>query len=324
MSNEKCPITGLPAEKSPKTGDGETYTVTLAGISYKISDTALAELQGHTRMKAGTNKLKFRRFVYEKNIKGEKFPSISTEEINAICDSPMPSLKQRFDWFVEYFYALHNFEEEMLLWQNILTERGSTITCSSRKEISEFLLMSVEDKLVDKVGDTGSYIPTVKGAAFIEETKAQKSSSQEVFVAMWFDNEMNDYFENIKGEVEAATGLTLVRIDRQDFNRKIDDEIIANLRSCRLVIADFTAGNAGKNARGGVYYEAGFAHGLGKEVVFTVREDCLSEVHFDTRQFNHIVWKNVKGKPVDANKEDVSLAERIINRIRAMDNTAGV
>ncbi|MFZ4580841.1 MAG: hypothetical protein ACOYOB_20860, partial [Myxococcota bacterium] len=40
----------------------------------------------------------------------------------------------------------------------------------------------------------------------------------------------------------------------------------------------------------GVYYEAGFAQGLGKPVIWTVREDCLRDVHFDTRQFNHICW----------------------------------
>ena len=132
---------------------------------------------------------------------------------------------------------------------------------------------------------------------------------------------MNHYFDAIKNEVESTTGLKLIRIDKQDFNGKIDDEIIAKLRSCRLVIADFTAGNAGKEARGGVYYEAGFAHGLGKEVIFTVREDCLDRVHFDIRQFNHIVWKEVDKLLVDANASNkdkkVTLAERVINRIQA-------
>ena len=47
-------------------------------------------------------------------------------------------------------------------------------------------------------------------------------------------------------------------------------------------------------ARGGVYYEAGFAHGFGIEVIFTCREDALKHVHFDTRQYNHIVWETPK------------------------------
>ena len=27
------------------------------------------------------------------------------------------------------------------------------------------------------------------------------------------------------------------------------------------------------------------------DVIFTCREDALQNVHFDTRQYNHIVWK---------------------------------
>ena len=43
--------------------------------------------------------------------------------------------------------------------------------------------------------------------------------------------------------------------------------------------------------RGGVYYEAGFAHGMNIPVIFSCREDIIEDIHFDTRQYNHIVWK---------------------------------
>jgi hypothetical protein len=58
------------------------------------------------------------------------------------------------------------------------------------------------------------------------------------------------------------------------------------------LVADFTQGESG--ARGGVYYEAGFAHGLNLPVIFTCREDAIGKVHFDTRQYNHIVWETVE------------------------------
>jgi hypothetical protein len=51
-------------------------------------------------------------------------------------------------------------------------------------------------------------------------------------------------------------------------------------------VADFTG------ERGGVYFEAGFALGLGRQVIWTVREDVLDKVHFDNRQYNFIVWKS--------------------------------
>ena len=73
---------------------------------------------------------------------------------------------------------------------------------------------------------------------------------------------------------------------------KIDDEIIAELNRARFVVADFTHGDEGP--RGGVYYEAGFAHGRNIPVIFTCRKDIIDKVHFDTRQYNHIVWEAEK------------------------------
>ncbi|MHC4124718.1 MAG: nucleoside 2-deoxyribosyltransferase, partial [Planctomycetota bacterium] len=60
------------------------------------------------------------------------------------------------------------------------------------------------------------------------------------------------------------------------------------------------------NQRGGVYFEAGFAKGLGREVIFTVKEDDVEKLHFDTRQYNHIVYDS----PED-------LYEKLYNRICA-------
>ena len=53
-------------------------------------------------------------------------------------------------------------------------------------------------------------------------------------------------------------------------------------------MADFTG------HRGGVYFEAGFALGLGLQVIWTVRKDALEGSHFDTRQFNFIQWEDGK------------------------------
>ena len=58
------------------------------------------------------------------------------------------------------------------------------------------------------------------------------------------------------------------------------------------MVADFTYGDDGE--RGGVYYEAGFAHGLNIPVFFTCQKGFLEKIHFDTRQYNHIEWRDLK------------------------------
>jgi len=42
----------------------------------------------------------------------------------------------------------------------------------------------------------------------------------------------------------------------------------------------------------GVYYEAGFARGVGKEVVYLVHESKAHTVHFDLSGVNHVRWSN--------------------------------
>ncbi len=71
------------------------------------------------------------------------------------------------------------------------------------------------------------------------------------------------------------------------------------------MVADFTCGADG--ARGGVYYEAGFAQDLNLDVIFTCRENCIKDVHFDTSHFNHPIWKD----PAD-------LRDRLQARIEAI------
>ena len=34
-----------------------------------------------------------------------------------------------------------------------------------------------------------------------------------------------------------------------------------------------------------------FTHGLSIPVIFTCRENVFEKIHFDTRQYNHIVWE---------------------------------
>ena len=101
---------------------------------------------------------------------------------------------------------------------------------------------------------------------------------------MWFDGSMQKPFEDGIRLAIIDAGYTPLRIDQKEHANKIDDEIIAEIRKSKFLVADLT-GN-----RGGVYYEAGFAYGLGLTVIYCCREDALKDVHFDIRQFNTIVW----------------------------------
>lgn len=146
---------------------------------------------------------------------------------------------------------------------------------------------------------------TVEGFGFIEEAAATPDSTQ-AFVAMWFSEEMDEaYWKGIRPAIEEA-GYDPLRIDLKPDVKKIDDEIFAEIRRSRFLVADMTQGDDG--ARGGVYFEAGLAEGLGLPVLYTCHKDWMNHLAFDIRQFFHIEWDT----PDELRKD---LATRIRARI---------
>ncbi len=128
---------------------------------------------------------------------------------------------------------------------------------------------------------------TVEGHTEIARQPVGAESNQ-AFVAMWFDPSMTDVRRKAIEPAIKDAGYDPVIIDQVEHAGLIEDAIIAAIRGARFVVADFTQGDDG--ARGGVYYEAGFAHGLGLTVIFTCHEDKFPLVHFDTNHYNHILW----------------------------------
>ena len=128
---------------------------------------------------------------------------------------------------------------------------------------------------------------TVDGHGRIAELQTNPSSSQ-AFVAMWINDETEKAFKDGLERGIAEAGYKTLRIDQKEDVVKIDDEIISEIRRSRLLVADFTQGKEG--ARGGVYFEAGFAMGLEIPVIFACRRDMVDKLHFDTRQYAHILW----------------------------------
>lgn len=142
------------------------------------------------------------------------------------------------------------------------------------------------------------------GWSRLEELSKAGTDSKQAFVAMWFADEMDAFYENGMNLGIKDAGFDAKRIDNKEHNNKICDEIIAEIRRSRFIVADFSAGMCGKcdecekkkdckdkvRPRGGVYFEAGFAMGLGIPVIWTVRKDQLEQIHFDIRQYNFIVY----------------------------------
>lgn len=178
------------------------------------------------------------------------------------------------------------------------------------RELRGLIDLVAKRGLISFYGDNIQILPD--GYARLAELETGGANTRQAFVAMWFGAEMNEAWRLGFAPGIRDAGYEPFRIDGKEHNNKIDDEIVAEIKRSRFLIADFTCGAetvGGKPVaipRGGVYYEAGLAHGLGMEVIFSCRADRINDLHFDTRQFAHIVWNNPR-----------ELRDALYNRIAA-------
>ena len=224
--------------------------------------------------------------VHEKATRLLKFIGLQTNEIGAHFSPHSPELGA-------YAWSESSMNTEVFFLLDYLVKKG--------------WIDSPKNAITSNL--QGYYLPslarvTVEGHSHIASEIVNIDSTQG-FVAMWFDDSTKDVLEKgIELGIRDA-GYNPKRIDKVEHINKIDDEIIAAIRISRFIVADFTHGRGG--ARGGVYFEAGLAMGREIPVFFTCHKSQLRKVHFDTRQYNHIVWET----PED-------LREALANRIRAV------
>lgn len=155
-------------------------------------------------------------------------------------------------------------------------------------------LMYVTDQLyklgyITEMTSTNEWINIeTKGWEKIDKLKRKPAgNTKQVFVAMWFDSTTKDYYDNgfVKA-IEDGNKYKALRVDKLEHNNKICDQIIAEIKRSKFLVADFSG------ERGGVYFEAGYAHGIGIPVIWTVHENWKDKLHFDTRQYNHIIYND--------------------------------
>lgn len=129
---------------------------------------------------------------------------------------------------------------------------------------------------------------TEKGWNRYDKKKQGRHTGNYGFIAMEFKDPGFTRFVNevVKPEVKSKTGYDLV--DMRDVGRAglIDEIMRKHIKDAKFVIADLTHDNLG------AYWEAGYAEGLGKPVIYTCEEEKFEAegTHFDTSHFTTVFW----------------------------------
>jgi nucleoside 2-deoxyribosyltransferase len=191
----------------------------------------------------------------------------------------MRALEERTEFAGKKVHIVQNFDFP-LAW------------CSSVEELNYIIrALNGRDLLsLDKVADPQDSFSlditiTPRGWDYLDSSAKVSPIKDQAFVAMAFAPSLRPAWEVGIREALARAGYKAYRVDADEHLERIDAKLITEIKNSRFVVADVTL------QRPGVYFEAGFAIGIGLPVVWSVRKDDLPNVHFDTRQYNHVVWE---------------------------------
>lgn len=197
------------------------------------------------------------------------------------------------------------------------TDLQSVIDAPSREfaeqlveELHEMGVIRMAEPMKTNQGTIFFYVSlTLKGWEQYETEKRGEFEGNYGFIAMQFGDTDLDAFvlEVVKPAVKDGIGYDLV--DMRDVGRAgiIDNIMRVQIRDAKFVIADLTHDN------NGAYWEAGYAEGLGKPVIYICEKTKFDneKSHFDTNHCTTIPWSKNDAKGFK--KELIATIRRSLN-----------
>jgi len=163
-------------------------------------------------------------------------------------------------------------------------------------------LMNIMRHVVDMVDQTIGVIasgpPTPRNVPVVTSDPTEKGYA---FIAMPIDpadSALEDVLDAIK-EAAKRCGVNAERVDEPHSNERITDRILESIRKAEFVIVDLTG------SRPNVFYEAGYAQGIGKTPIYVARDG--TPLAFDLKDYPVIFFRNMK-----------ELKDRLEGRLRGL------
>lgn len=136
-------------------------------------------------------------------------------------------------------------------------------------------------------GDRAHATLSFDGWQHYERLRQSSAVYRKAFMAMEFgDLMLNHALEEVFKPSAKQAGFDLFKLDDVPKAGLIDDRLRVEIQASDFVIADLTHDNLG------AYWEAGYAEGLGKPVIYTCEKSKFesTKTHFDTNHHLTILW----------------------------------
>lgn len=215
-----------------------------------------------------------------------------------LSDSELPSATERIDNLVVHLAREYAPGQSVTIDPAFLR----AITGAATEEQAEWIVKQamnmnlIDGDVIEALGRTVRKVKratlSIAGWGRFDELMRQGVGSRHAFMAMQYrDRQLEIAYKYHMKPAVAETGFQLrAMADEHQTAGLIDDRMRVEIRTSRFVVCDLTHGNRG------VYWEAGFAEGVGRKVFFTCRQDVLEDKsaeenpHFDTSHQLIIPW----------------------------------
>ena len=251
--------------------------------SYLITDEACSDLEGCEEKKLAV----LSHGIWQAQKPGAPF-FVSRVVLRAIQDTSLPDPAEQLNRFI---LTLGRHQKSIGSTISVNPEMlRAKIGAIDAKDVEYICHAAEQGRLIEKYqmppATCGGRL-TMPGWQRFQEIERGAIHSKTAFMAMPFRIDLlNEMVKDIFKPAVEETGFKLKRVDEEPRAGSIDDRIRVDIRMSRFLIADLTCGNQG------AYWEAGYAEGLGKPVIYTCNKHYFESqgTHFDTNHHQTVLW----------------------------------
>lgn len=216
----------------------------------------------------------------------------TTHDADAILENPLPRPREQADLLIRWLA-----ENSMGPGETVWIEPSTHSAIIGAKSPAGFglvvdhlfssgLVTGVQADTLDTPGRAHAAL-TFAGWDHYESLRIGRESYRKAFMAMKFgDATLEAVVAEVFKPAAKAAGFELLKLNDSPRAGLIDDRLRVEIQASDFVIADLTHDNLG------AYWEAGYAEGLGKPVIYTCERTKFEEskTHFDTNHHLTVIW----------------------------------
>jgi hypothetical protein len=317
-SSEKCPVCDRQVERLEDDPARDVVQIDCQHCgNFALSGSLKAELPSLLKQQDAQPKLSH---ALRRSQESSARPLFDHYAAEAALKQPLPRPREQADFLVRWL-AENSPGPGEKVWVNY-TDHGAIIGAKS-KDGFELVI----DHLFDRDFVTGQQSKTLGGGdeAYATLTFAGWEHYEDLlrigqvyrkaFMAMKFgDAELERVLETVFKPGAKRAGFDLFKLTDIPKAGLIDNRIRVEIQTSDFVVADLSHDN------NGAYWEAGYAEGLGKPVIYLCKKSKFEQAktHFDTNHHHTILWE--ADAPERCSEEFTATIRATLPHIARMDD----